>query len=200
MPNNRRGFGGIEYLAYENANGEYFETFKFLNPPRSGDELPVGGIYVDASGNVKMVQASATNLLANGGFESGMTGWTISGSVSASINTDPAYCAEGAQSLNALFPSSGNRISRTVALTVGKRYQVSGKVWPIVGVAHIRINETVSDKVIGFEAVTTDPANPGFANLSFEFVAAVTGYTFAFGVYKANDSAYYDDLAVREII
>jgi hypothetical protein len=107
MPNNRRGFGGVKYVYYEDSSGNYSESFQSEGWPTVAADVPVGGLY--RSGNdLKVVAATGANLLtSNAGFELGnTTGWTIPAGITNTINSVASLVAEGPNRSMCLFQAN----------------------------------------------------------------------------------------------
>lgn len=199
MPNNRRGFGGEEYLFGEDENGVYWESIRIHNWPTSPDLVPVGALWRSGTG-LKVVAPSDTELLSNPGFEAGtLTGWTVDGSITTLLSTTVDTFKEGAQSLKATFPSVGDYVRQSVSLTSGKRYVFSCWAYPTAGVVMVSVKNATSGQIMN--VASTADLNE-WAYLEFEFVAASTAshHVRLGNTIISNTVAYFDDVKLREVL
>ena len=198
MPNNRRGFGGEEYLFGEDANGVYYESIRIHNWPTSPDMVPIGAMWRSGT-TLKVVAPSDTELLGNPGFESGTTSWTVDGSITTVTSTTADTFKEGAQSLKITFPSTGDYVRQSVSLTAGKRYYCACWVMPTSGVAMLSIKNATTGQIMNM-AVTADLNE--WALLEIEFIAATTAsHQIRLGNSIVSGTvAYFDDVKLREVL
>lgn len=199
MPRNRWGFGGEEYIVGEDSNGNYWESFRANHWPTDPTVVPVGGLW--RSGTVMHVVApSDTELLANAGFEAGtLTSWTVDGSITTLLSTTVDTFVEGAQSLKATFPSTGDYVRQSVSLTAGKRYVLSCAVKIVSGVAMLSVKNATSGQIMGMETI----AETGeWFYVWFDFVAATTAsHQIRLGNSIVTGTvAYFDDVRLREVL
>jgi len=167
MPNNRRGFGGLEYIFGE-VDDVYWESIKVNNWPTSPDLVPVGGVWRD--GNLlKVVYQSATELLPNGGFEEGTDEWTIPGSgATGVIDDNPGFFVEGAQSLYCEFADHTAGITQNLILSPDARYVVSGWIQSAINACCVRMSRTDTGVIVGIGA---SDANNEWQKFEFDFTA-----------------------------
>lgn len=199
MPNNRRGFGGVEYIYGEDANENYWESMRANHWPTDPTAVPVGGLWRDGT-SMKVVAPSDTELLSNPGFNaSTLTNWTVGGSITASLSTYADTFVEGTKSLYASFPNTGEYVYQAVNLTAGKRYVVSCAVYLASGQATLSVKNATTDQIMGMEIVTeTDE----WHNVWFDFVASTTtSYQIRLGnSITAGNVIYFDDVRLREVL
>jgi hypothetical protein len=115
------------------------------------------------------------------------------------LSTTADTFKEGAQSLKATFPSTGDYVRQSVSLTSGKRYYCACWVYPTTGVVMLSIKNATSGQIMNV-ACTADVNE--WALLEVEFVAASTashqirlGNTIVTGTV-----AYFDDVRLREVL
>ncbi len=201
MPNNRRGFGGVEYVFYEE-DEIYFESLRSVNWPTSPDKLKVGGIWRD--GTTLRTVILGDNLLVNGDFEAndfdpmidtwGEWDWytptTTPSIVSGAIDT--------AQALQVAFTVVGDDVGYDITLELGKRYQLSGFVQAVVGTARVIIQEELSpyNKAGKFASLSYDD----FEYFEIDFVAQTTSYRIQLLGTSVTDVHNFDELELREVI
>lgn len=107
---------------YDYVNLTYSTPWVYSN---SGGSLPTTGLLADGAACTTSPQCdsgtciggAAGTVLVNGGFESGLTGWTPSGSV---VNaTGPARTGSGALRLGSVNPGATNQASQTFTTPAG---------------------------------------------------------------------------------
>lgn len=199
MPNNRRGFGGVEYIFGEDASENYWESFRANHWPTDPTVVPVGGLWRSGT-TMKVVAPSDTELLSNAGFEAGtLTSWTVDGSITTLLSTTVDTFVEGAQSLKATFPSTGDYVRQSVSLTAGKRYVLSCAVQVVSGIAMISVKNATTGAIMGIE--TVDQVGE-WRDIWFDFVAATTAsHQIRLGNSIVTGTvAYFDDVRLREVL
>lgn len=197
MPNNKRGFGGIKFYAYADANGDAYDTIVLYDIPTSGADLPVGGVWRSGS-TLKIVAPSGTELLTNAGFEAAtITGWTVN-SVTATLSTAADTFVEGVKSLRCVFPDSDDYVHRSVSLTAGQRYICSAWVKVTAGLAVLEVKNITSGLVM-FRVVSD--AIGEWIELEEEFTAPTTGsYHVRLACSVDGTDAYFDDTSLQAVV
>ncbi len=169
--------------------------------------IPIGMLSMPVSGAVVptgtgSTGSTATDLVANGGFESGTDNWKWgSGNGYLTASTD-AHSGEASIKHKALT-SSGQSTTQKVAVEAGKTYKFSAWVKVLSGTGGFL---WVYDKDVTLyhnKFTTVDECNGNWVELSSEFVpaAGITEVTIEFGTHS-NQSAEYliDDISIVEVV
>lgn len=158
--------------------------------------------------------ADRVNLITNGGFEAGETGWTFEGGVSHSIETDPAYVLEGTNSLE-LNGSTADHVEHAMQIythttqyhPLGDAITVSAWVkvpsagylggalhdWGLLA-RHINTASVVVDA--RFETIGDDTPQDEFIQLEVVLPGVQAGETVEVQLYPPHGTAFYDDVTV----
>lgn len=149
-------------------------------------------------------QAVSSQLVANGGFENGLTGWTTLNATGATItaNTVAAEAHSGTGSMKVVNPTAqpGNQwrvqvTSVAFPTTVGKQYTISYWVKAAAAGGSIRLSTGPSgaqyqaDQIIGTE----------WKQVSWTITASIASTTFLFDMGQVANTYYIDDVSVKEV-
>ncbi|MBX0289103.1 T9SS type A sorting domain-containing protein [Hymenobacter sp. HSC-4F20] len=149
-------------------------------------------------------QAVGSQLIANGGFENGLTGWTTLNSTGATItaNTVAAEAHAGTGSLKVVNPTAqpGNqwRVQVTSAAfptTVGKQYTISYWVRAAAAGGSIRLSTGPS----GAQYQADQTIGTAWQQVSWTITASLVSTTFLFDMGQVANTYYIDDVSVKEV-
>ena len=77
--------------------------------------------------HVRLVEVESEDLIVNGGFETGLAGWSYSGNSNISVQSSPPYVPTEGASLLAFnagnTPSNGSTLGQTVGVVPGQHYR-----------------------------------------------------------------------------
>ncbi|MDF7814966.1 T9SS type A sorting domain-containing protein [Hymenobacter sp. YC55] len=149
-------------------------------------------------------QTAASQLIANNGFESGLTGWTTVNTTGATVtaNTVATEAHTGSGSLKVVNPTAqpGNQwrvqvSSAAFPTTVSKQYVISYWVRAAAAGGSIRLSTGPSspqyqaDQTIGTE----------WQQVSWTITASLASTTFLFDMGQVANTYYIDDVSVKEV-
>ncbi|MBC6605740.1 T9SS type A sorting domain-containing protein [Hymenobacter sp. BT188] len=150
-------------------------------------------------------QSIGSQLVANGGFESGLTGWRTVNSSGATIsaNTVAAEAHSGSGSMKVVNPTAqpaNNQwrvqvSSASFPTTIGKQYTISYWVRAAAPGGSIRLSTGPSsaqyqaDQTIGTE----------WQQVSWTITASIASTTFLFDMGQVAATYYIDDVSVKEV-
>ncbi|MCB2376397.1 T9SS type A sorting domain-containing protein [Hymenobacter sp. BT635] len=149
-------------------------------------------------------QAVSSQLVGNGGFESGLTGWTTLNTTGATItaNTVAAEAHTGTGSMKVVNPTAqpGNqwRVQVTSAAfptTVGKQYTISYWVRAAAPGGSIRLSTGPS----GAQYQADQTIGTAWQQVSWTITAGVASTTFLFDMGQVANTYYIDDASVKEV-
>lgn len=170
---------------HEQQNGTYLKSF--------------AGITVPA----------ATELITNGGFENGLSGWSTfntgnpAGSATITTGSGSSEIRTGNGSMKVInptaYPGSQWRVqvsSASFATTVGKQYTISYWVKAQSPNGSIRISTGPTNaQYQGDQTIGTN-----WQNVNFTFTAQIASTTFLFDMGQAANTYYIDDVSVKEVV
>ncbi|RPD47895.1 T9SS C-terminal target domain-containing protein [Hymenobacter sediminis] len=149
-------------------------------------------------------QSVGSQLVSNGGFENGLTGWTALNTTGATItaNTVAAEAHSGTGSLKVVNPTAqpGNqwRVQVTSAAfptTVGKQYTISYWVKAATAGGSIRLSTGPS----GAQYQADQTIDTEWKQVSWTITASIASTTFLFDMGQAANTYYIDDVSVKEV-
>lgn len=152
---------------------------------------------------------SGPELLSNGGFESGLTGWsTLNTANGATVvaNTLATDARSGSGSMKVVNPvaNPGEQwrvqvASPVIATTVGKQYLVSYWVKAESAGGFIRLSTQDQNggnaQYQGNQSITTS-----YSQISYSFTATTAQTRFLFDLGQAANTYYIDDVSMKEVI
>ena len=148
--------------------------------------------------------ASGPELSTNGGFESGLTGWSV-------LNTNGATITAGSGAIEVRTGSGSMKVANPTAWPGNQwRVQVSSATFPtVVGRQYVVSYYAKAEAAGGSIRLSTGPTNPSYQGdqtigtnwqlITFTFTAAVASSTFLFDLGQVANTYYIDDVSVKEI-
>jgi len=149
-----------------------------------------------ADGTFTTSAAGATNLLANPGFESGSTGWSLA--ATASIDTLAADAHAGSGSLKLVATGAWQNNSQIVPVTAGQSYTLSGWARSTTSNAFLTIvNYDSSWNVVGAHTDIVFPATGSWTFASVSYVPpAGTVNAYVTAMSSVAGTFFFDDLSL----
>ncbi|WP_139920918.1 T9SS type A sorting domain-containing protein [Hymenobacter sp. DG01] len=149
-------------------------------------------------------QSVGSQLVSNGGFENGLTGWTTLNTTGATItaNTVATEAHSGTGSMKVVNPTAqpGNqwRVQVTSAAfptTVGKQYTISYWVKAAAAGGSIRLSTGPS----GAQYQADQTIDTEWKQVSWTITASIASTTFLFDMGQVANTYYIDDVSVKEV-
>lgn len=149
-------------------------------------------------------QAVTNQLATNGGFESGLTGWTAlntnGATIAATTAAGDAHSGSGAMKVVNPTAQTGNQwkvqVSSTAfPTTLGKQYVISYWVKASAAGGSIRLSSGPSSaQYQGDQAIGT-----AWQQVSWTITASLASTTFLFNMGQVANTYYIDDVSVKEV-